>query len=94
MKQETLEEAAERYANHEIKDRGNANDKLICSIDFIEGAKWQAEQGQNKYSKEEVESIWKFALYSAEQHDKFGNRNKSYFIRKDVEEFIEEFKKK
>lgn len=52
---------------------------------------WQAER---MYSEEEIESIWKFALYSAEQHDKFGTKNKSYFIRKDVEEFIEQFKKK
>lgn len=58
MKPETLEEAAERYANHEIKDRGNANDKLICSIDFIEGAKWQAEQDQNKYSEEDLRKCW------------------------------------
>ena len=43
-KQETLEEAAKKYAENEIKDRGDANDKLICSIDFINGAKWQQER--------------------------------------------------
>jgi hypothetical protein len=61
---------------------------------FVEGAKWQQEQDKNKYSEEEVEAIWKFALYSAEQHDKFGTKNKSNFITKDVKEFIEQFKKK
>lgn len=49
---------------------------------------------ERMYSEEEVELIWKFALYSAEQHDKFRTKNKSDFIKKDVEEFIERFKKK
>jgi hypothetical protein len=60
-------------------------------LGFIKGAKGQAER---MYSEEEVEAIWKFALYSAEQHDKFGTKNKSNFITKDVKEFIEQFKKK
>lgn len=32
-----LEQEAEQYAENEIK-RGDANDKVICSIDFIAGA--------------------------------------------------------
>jgi hypothetical protein len=56
-KQETLEEAAKNYAENEIKDRGNNNDKLICSIDFIEGAKWQQEQDKNKYSEEDMKQF-------------------------------------
>ena len=83
---ETLEEFAERIAKAFDID----NYKPIMEL-IIDGAKWQQER---MYSEEEVESIWKFALYSAEQHDKFGTENKSYFIRKDVEEFIEQFKKK
>ena len=87
---ETLEEAAEKYAN-ELPEPYNYGINSDKKKGFIEGAKWQQER---MYSEEEIESIWKFALYSAEQHDKFGTKNKSYFIRKDVEEFIEQFKKK
>jgi hypothetical protein len=88
-KQETLEEAAEKYAN-ELPEPYNYGINLDKKKGFIEGAKWQAER---MYSEEEVEAIWKFALYSAEQHDKFGTKNKSNFITKDVKEFIEQFKK-
>ena len=46
MKQETLEEAAEKY------DENNTNDEYGKSYRaFIEGAKWQAER---LYSEEEV----------------------------------------
>jgi hypothetical protein len=56
---ETLEEAAKEYAENEIKDRGTDNDKLICSIDFIAGAKWQAER---MYSEEDMRKA--FSYYS------------------------------
>jgi hypothetical protein len=79
---ETLEEAAEFWANEA---------SWCCPVSFEAGATWQQERS---YSEEEVEAIWKFALYSAEQHDKFGTKNKSNFITKDVKEFIEQFKKK
>jgi len=58
---------------------------------WLKGAKYVEERS---YSEEEVEAIWKFALYSAEQHDKFGTKNKSNFITKDVKEFIEQLKTK
>ena len=41
---ETIEEAAKNYAEDEIKNRGNKNDKLICMIDFSAGANWMAER--------------------------------------------------
>ena len=92
-KQETLEEAIDRISKEDGYDIEGG--KVADFVDgMVKGAKWQQEQDKNKYSEEEVESIWKFALYSAEQHDKFGTENKSYFIRKDVEEFIKQFKKK
>lgn len=40
-KQETPEEAAAKYAESELENRGTFDDKVICSIDFIAGAKWQ-----------------------------------------------------
>jgi hypothetical protein len=45
-KQETLEEAAEKYENKDQHQRSK--------LDFIEGAKWQAER---MYSEEEVIAI-------------------------------------
>ena len=52
MKQETLEQAAEKYA----KQFDYAEDSSP-NIDFIEGAKWQQEQEKNMYSEEEVVSF-------------------------------------
>jgi hypothetical protein len=43
LKQETLEEAAERYSAYSLSKVG-----------FIEGAKWQQEQDKNKYSEENI----------------------------------------
>jgi hypothetical protein len=53
-KQETLEEAAAKYVENELQDRGTFDDKVICSIDFIAGANWQADR---MYSEEEVLDI-------------------------------------
>jgi hypothetical protein len=99
-KQETLDEAAgilskrPNVKDFDLRPYGYIG-ALLNYIKLLEEyTKWEQKQDKNKYSKEEVESIWKFALYSAEQHDKFGTKNKSNFIRKDVEEFIEQFKKK
>ena len=49
MKQETLEEAAESYANdweeiHPELDSDNITPIAVSKIDFIKGAKWQAER--------------------------------------------------
>jgi hypothetical protein len=54
-KQETLEEAAERFYTTE-------DTKRDCN--FIEGAKWQQEQGKKMYSEEEVlDLLYKRDLY-------------------------------
>lgn len=57
MKKETLEEAAEKYARKQCDDMYD-NESLTgaswgweTSLDFIAGAKWQAEK---MYSEEEV----------------------------------------
>jgi hypothetical protein len=53
-KQETLEEAAERYAT------GKSSSDVFKKAhirDFIEGAKWQQEQDKNKFSVEEVKQM-------------------------------------
>ena len=46
MKQETLEEAAEKYENKDQHQRSK--------LDFVEGAKWQQER---MYSEEEVKEL-------------------------------------
>lgn len=81
MKQETLKEAAEKYAENEIKDRGNDDDKLICSIDFMEGAKWQEER---MYSEEEVIDIAKQAFVLGKDFGLIGT----------FSEWFEQFRKK
>jgi hypothetical protein len=86
MKQETLEEVAEHYAENEIKDRGTYKDKLICSIDFMAGAKWQKERS---YSEEEV---IKLLIYCK---DRFGGSGLEDYTHDDeVKEWFEQFKKK
>jgi hypothetical protein len=96
MNKEIIEESTKKLILSEwLGDDKTPNlVKWGIEMGFEKGVKWKEEQDKNKYSEEEVESIWKFALYSAEQHDKFRTKNKSNFIRKDVEEFIEQYKKK
>jgi hypothetical protein len=60
-KQETLEEAAEKYAsythiNGEKVEIGKYFDEIKKSH-FIAGAQWQQEQDKNKYSEEELKHI-------------------------------------
>jgi hypothetical protein len=56
-KQETLEEVAEKYAEHQLTGIDDKFSKFECINDFISGAKWQQEQDKNKYSEEEVRKI-------------------------------------
>jgi hypothetical protein len=66
MKQETLEEAAEKYAN-KIWDFSDSNEKTLhnnCKKAFLKGAKWQAER---MYSEEDLEVAYfegQFGRYS------------------------------
>jgi hypothetical protein len=51
-KQETLEEAAKRYAVIKRERKRLSNREFdFCQKDFIEGTKWQQEQDKNKYSE-------------------------------------------
>jgi hypothetical protein len=85
-KLETLQEAAKNYAENEIKNRGNDSDKLICSIDFIEGAKWQAEQ--DKHSDDVLKMCWDAAsAYTIGSHKDFKQTHP------DFKEWLEQFKK-
>jgi hypothetical protein len=60
-KQETLEQAAEKYSENweEITglDYENVVPSEVNKLDFINGAKWQQEQNKKLYSEEEVHDI-------------------------------------
>jgi len=71
-KQETIEEASENYSKTFIEDDGTAE------VDFIAGAKWQAER---MYSEEEVLEL----LLS---------RPGPYLTDKEINDWFEQFKKK
>lgn len=86
MEKETLEEAAKRYANdweeiHPTLDSENMTPIAVSKIDFIEGAKWQAER---MYSEEEVEMIARDAYEMGRKNILIGVFNK----------WFEQFKKK
>jgi hypothetical protein len=57
FKQETLEEVAEKYAEHQLTGIYDKFSKFECINDFIAGAKWQQEQDKKRYSEEEVRKI-------------------------------------
>jgi hypothetical protein len=58
MKQETLEEAAENYSKNWEAITGLDYEEqypdFVNKLDFINGAKWQQEQDNNKYSEEDM----------------------------------------
>jgi len=81
MKQETLEEVAEREYPKEGKDSIYCDLGLIQQDAFKFGAKWQQEQYRNKYSDKEVKHIIREALQSA-------------LVTVDLEQWFKQFKKK
>ena len=82
MKQETLEEVAEKYAE------GKSSSSVFREThirDFTEGAKWQQEQDKNKFSEEEV-----LILLTELSND----IDISYHHNFNEKEWFEQFKKK
>jgi len=57
---------------------------------YIKGFNVREQLAKDKvFTVEDVENIWKYALGCAETHDKYGTKNKSKFIERDVKEFIQ-----
>ena len=81
MKKETLEEAAVKYA----KQFDYAEDSSP-QIDFIEGAKWQAER---MYSEEDMIEFAKWVFLEVGSNTGKDRTNKELF-----NEWFEQFKKK
>ena len=53
MKQETLEEVAEKYANTHQDVSEELGTYLVKAV-FQDGAQWQQEQDKNKFSEEDM----------------------------------------
>ena len=69
-----LEEAAESYADHQLKGIFDKTSKFECVNDFIAGAKYQAE---NSYSEEDIINYHEWAENSSDAYD-FWNTNKRH----------------
>ena len=80
MRKETLEEAAERFANNFTEDENK-----FAIEDFIAGAKWQQERS---YSEEEVKNIVDETIEKFYKH--FYTLTKAEM----KEQWFEQFKKK
>ena len=80
-KQETLEEAFEKFMNQNFSGQLTLG-FVLGAMKF--GAKWQQEQDKNKYSEEEV---LKLLLNSEEYTSRFNGRT-------DLKHWFEQFKKK
>ena len=59
MQQETLEEAAKKYAILEDAGEGNDDNILMYSYNFIDGAKWQAER---MYGEKDMQEYAEFCI--------------------------------
>ena len=83
--EETLEEAVEEY----VKDSSHTFYELKKQC-FLDGAKWQAEQDQNKYSEEDMREAIKFGLNGmyGYQFDEEGETENQ------ISKYLQEFKKK
>ena len=84
-KQETLEEAAENYANKKGHIPTTELEDAIFKQGFLDGAKWQAER---MYSEEDMKKCWNSAYIDALAIDE--ETYKPLFF----EDFIEQLKKK
>jgi hypothetical protein len=94
MKQETLEEVAERfYGEEEIVNDYDISGYLQSA--FLTGAKWQAER---MYSEEEVDTLLEMLKRSIAEinHIKHTYKDRGHCVKylSDCESAIEQFKKK
>lgn len=79
-KQETAQEAAEKYSKTFIEDDGTTE------VDFIAGAKWQAER---MYSEEDMRKCW-----NASSAYTIGSYKEFKQIHPNFKDWLEQFKKK
>ena len=97
-KQETLEEAAEKYSENWEETTGldyeNTVPSEVNKLDFINGAKWQQEQNKNLYSEEDMIEFADF-YYQYKELIKLNNWETIEVSKEDVfKKWFEQFKKK
>ncbi len=89
FKQETLEEAAEKYSENWEETTGldyeNTVPSEVNKLDFINGAKWQAER---MYSEEDIIDLIQFLSMNKEFNEY------SSVSKETARYFLEQFKKK
>jgi hypothetical protein len=90
IKQETLEEVAERYVG--CFEFGIAHPRRVAKNAFINGAKWQQEQDKNKFSDEEDIAI---AFNEGQAYSVTGKLiDGKEWAKTHKKEWFEQFKKK
>ena len=93
MKQETLEEVAERYVDN--FEYGIAHPKRVCKNAFINGAKWQQERSYSQDDLELRKKLWVDVYIAYVSTPNSYNRDGGYvWADKALERFDEQFKKK
>ena len=90
-KQETLEEAAEKYSENweEITglDYENTVPSEVNKLDFINGAKWQQEQNKNLYSEEDLLNFGAFVRIEDKKEKRL------FLIQDYYKKWLEQFSK-
>ena len=87
---ETLEEAAERFANNFTEDENK-----FAIEDFIAGAKWQQERSYSDYNLELRKRLWIDVYIAYVSTPNSYNRDGGYvWADKALERFDEQFKNK
>ena len=86
LNKETLEEAAENYAEHQLTGMSDKTAKFKCINDFISGAKWQAER---MYSEEQLREAFIQGVLNVDCSEMYGL---DYKLTE--QDWFEQFKKK
>lgn len=87
--EETLEEAAEKYANKKGDIPTTKLEDAIFKQGFIDGAKWQQEQNKNLYSEEDLREAFRQGEQNINYSEIYGLDSKLT-----EQEWFEKFKKK
>ena len=87
-KQETLGEAAEKYANKKGDIPTTKLEDAIFKQGFIDGTKWQQEQCKNLYSEEDLLNFGAFVRIEDKKEKRL------FLIQDYYKKWFEKFKKK
>ena len=85
---ETLEEAAEKYANKKGDIPTTKLEDAIFKQGFIDGAKWQQKQDENMYSEEDLLNFGAFVRIEDKKEKRL------FLIQDYFKKWFNQFKKK